>query len=108
LRHTDFAPLFAPNSRAEVPLAGRVGGRSIAGQIDRLCVREDAVWIVDYKSNRPPPMTLEGVSPAYIRQLAAYRSLLTVVYPAKPIRCFLLWTYEPRFMEIPDTLLADA
>ena len=28
---------------------------SIAGQIDRLAIEGDSVWIVDYKTNRPPP-----------------------------------------------------
>ena len=63
LRHPDYAPLFAPGSRAEVSLAGYVGGQPVSGQIDRLCVREDGVWIIDYKTNRPPPVKVEDVPP---------------------------------------------
>jgi ATP-dependent helicase/nuclease subunit A len=105
LRDPKYAPLFASGSRAEVPLVGRVGKDEIAGQVDRLCVREDGVWIVDYKSNRPPPAHVKDVPIAYKRQLAAYRAVLRKIYPQKPIRCFLLWTYAPKLMEIPARFL---
>lgn len=105
LRHPDYARLFAHPSRAEVPLVGRIGDRLVAGQVDRLCVRETEVWIVDYKTNRPPPQSSSGVADIYLRQLSAYRAVLREIYPDKTVRCFLLWTYEPRLMPIPDDLL---
>jgi len=94
-----FAPLFGPASRAEVPILGLVEGRAIAGQVDRLCVLEDEVWIVDYKTNRPPPTDARFVPPVYRRQLAAYRAVLERIYPAKRIRSFLLWTHTALLME---------
>ncbi len=100
LRHVDFAPLFGKDSRAEVPIVGIVNDRVIAGQVDRLCVRGDEVWIVDYKTNRPPPADASGVAPIYVKQLAAYREVLRVVYPQKTVRTFLLWTFGARLMEI--------
>ena len=104
LRNPDYAPLFGPGSRAEVALSGFYGKQKIAGQIDRLYVRDDEVWIVDYKSNRPPPVRVEDVSLAYRKQLAAYRAVLAEIYPGKAIRCFLLWTYKPLLMMIPENL----
>src|SRR5690606_10263513 len=59
LREAAFAPVFGPDSRAEVPLAGLVGSTVISGQVDRLVLTKDAVLVVDYKSNRPPPATAE-------------------------------------------------
>ncbi len=57
-----FAELFAPGSRAEVPIVGRLtrDGRTfrVSGQVDRLVVTGDAVLIADYKTNRP------GAAPA--------------------------------------------
>jgi ATP-dependent helicase/nuclease subunit A len=100
LRNPDYAPLFGSDSRAEVPLAGYIGNQPVAGQIDRLCVRKDGIWIIDYKSNRPPPARAEDVSKSYIQQLAAYRTVLAEIYPNTPIRCFLLWTYGAKLMEI--------
>ncbi len=100
-----FAPLFAPGSRAEVPLVGLVGDRAVSGRIDRLCVTDEAVWIVDYKTNRPPPKEVENVPVIYQQQMAAYRAALTRIYPGKQVRCVLLWTDGPFTMELPDGLL---
>lgn len=101
LRHPDFAPLFGPGSRAEVPLAGYAGGVPVAGQVDRLVEHGDEIWVVDYKTNRPPPRRVEDVPPAYRRQMEAYRALLANVYKGRKIRGFLLWTYTGWLQELP-------
>jgi ATP-dependent helicase/nuclease subunit A len=101
-----FAALFAPGSRAEVPVIGRIGNRIMPGQIDRLALVGDEVWIVDYKTNRPPPSDVADVPVAYLMQLAAYKAVLGQVYKDKAIKCFLLWTYRPLLMPVPDALLA--
>jgi ATP-dependent helicase/nuclease subunit A len=106
--HPDFAPLFQPGSIAEVPVIARIGGYDLEGQIDRLARVEDGLLILDYKTNRPPPKTLEEVAPAYIAQLAAYRRALKGLYPELPLRAALLWTDGPRLMEIPSTSLDAA
>ncbi|MCA1973110.1 MAG: PD-(D/E)XK nuclease family protein, partial [Caenispirillum sp.] len=106
-----FAPLFGPGSRAEVPIVGLVGRHVVAGQVDRLVVTEDAVLVVDYKTNRPPPLAVADVADAYLRQMAAYRGALKDLYPGRPVRCALLWTDGPRLMELPadrlDTLIEE-
>ncbi|HET6161663.1 MAG TPA: double-strand break repair helicase AddA [Dongiaceae bacterium] len=106
----DFAAIFGPHSRAEVPVvATRRGGDGktevVSGQIDRLVVLENEVWVVDFKSNRPAAMQLSHVSQQYVRQLSAYRSALASLYEDREIRCFLLWTEGPRLMEIPKDML---
>jgi ATP-dependent helicase/nuclease subunit A len=106
LDHPEAAPLFAPGSRAEVPIVGLVGGRALSAQVDRLAIRDGEVLVVDYKTNRPPPQRPEGVARLYLAQMAAYRAVLSLVYPGKAVRCFLLWTDVPRLMELPDVLLA--
>jgi ATP-dependent helicase/nuclease subunit A len=108
LEHPDFAPLFGPGSRAEVPVVGVVGERVLAGQIDRLLVTPEAVWILDYKTNRPPPQTVAEVPPVYLRQLGLYRAAVEEIYPDRAVRCLLLWTDVPALMEIPAGLLAPA
>ena len=106
-----FADVFAPGSRAEAPVAGMIdfGGASfpVAGQIDRLCVTDDSVMIIDYKTNRPPPATPAEVAPAYVAQMAAYRAVLARIYPGRQIRCALLWTEGPRLMELPASQLEN-
>jgi len=107
-----FAPVFGPESQAEVPLvaviprpAGSGPPLRLTGQIDRLAVLGDAVLIVDYKSNRVAAATLEQVAPVYLYQLAAYRMAVAEILPGKSVRAALLWTQGPRLMEIPQETL---
>jgi len=71
----ELAPAFGPGSRGEQPIIGRLGDRVISGQIDRLAVTDDAVYLVDFKTNRHPPAGLDGIPRLYLRQLAAYAGL---------------------------------
>jgi ATP-dependent helicase/nuclease subunit A len=100
-----FAHAFAPGSRAEVSIVGRLerpGGRPalVSGQIDRLVVTESEVLIVDFKTNHAPPSEPAEAPRGYVRQLALYRAVLAKLYPQRPIRAALLWTETPEFMEI--------
>jgi ATP-dependent helicase/nuclease subunit A len=100
-----FASLFAPGSRAEVSIVGRLErpGRPpalVSGQIDRLVVTPDEILIVDYKTNHAPPRSAAQAPPGYIRQLALYRAVLARLYPKRPVRAALLWTETLEMMEI--------
>jgi ATP-dependent helicase/nuclease subunit A len=98
-----FAPLFAPGSLAEVPVTGVTPqGRLVSGQIDRLLVRGDEVWIVDYKTNRAPPADETGIPAVYREQMRAYAVLMARIYPGHKVRSFLLWTTDARIMEIVE------
>jgi ATP-dependent helicase/nuclease subunit A len=105
LRHPDCAAAFAPGSLAEAPLAGRVRGRLIAGQVDRLVVTPGRILVLDFKTNRPPPVREEEVTPLYLRQMAAYRALLRAAYPDREVACVLIWTYGATVMPLPPTML---
>jgi ATP-dependent helicase/nuclease subunit A len=107
-----FAELFTPGSRAELPIVGRIavdGGDSIlvAGQVDRLAVTDDAVLIADYKSDRRVPRGLDEVEP-YVAQLALYQAVLARLYPNKAVRAALVFTEEPRLMEVSAAAMAAA
>ncbi len=107
-----FAPLFAPGSRAEVPIVGRIvrAGESallVSGQVDRLAVTANEVLIGDYKTNHPAPRRIEDVPPNYIRQLALYRAVIALLYPDRAITAALLWTEVPDLMEIPAAALDE-
>jgi len=110
LTHPDHAILFDENGLAEVPVVAALMDADkkpfiLSGQIDRLIVTSEAAIIIDYKSNRPPPMRIEHVSQAYLRQMAAYRLAVRNLYPEKPVRCLFLWTALPKLMALPDALL---
>jgi ATP-dependent helicase/nuclease subunit A len=108
VREASFAPLFRPGSLAEVPVVARIGAYDLEGQIDRLAEVDGSLLILDYKTNRPPPQTLDEVAPAYIAQLAGYRTALRGLFPGRTLRAALLWTDGPRLMEIPSPSLDDA
>jgi ATP-dependent helicase/nuclease subunit A len=108
LRNPTFAPLFGPQSRAEVAIVAEVASPNgagpalrLAGKIDRLVQEGDEVLIVDYKTNRPPPADPSGVADTYVLQLAAYRLAVARIFPQCSVRAAILWTDGPRIMEIP-------
>jgi ATP-dependent helicase/nuclease subunit A len=103
--HPEFARAWAGEGLAEAAIVARVGGRALSGRIDRVVVSSDAVYVLDYKTNRPPPARLEDVPETYVKQLAAYRAALAPLYPGRTIRAALIWTFAPRLQEIPAELL---
>jgi ATP-dependent helicase/nuclease subunit A len=101
----EIAAAFGSDSLAEAPIAGRVGGLLIAGQVDRLLVTPDRVLVLDYKTNRPPPRAVAAVAPLYLRQMAAYRAVLRLAFPGRAVDCALVWTYGATVMPLPGELL---
>ncbi len=100
-----FAAVFAPGSRAEVPVGGRLKGADgallrVSGQIDRLAVTDSEVLIVDFKTNRVPPRRAADAPPAYVDQLALYRAILLRIHPGRTVRAALLWSETAEIMEI--------
>lgn len=112
LDHPDFAPVFGPGSQAEVPIVAvfpRPDGAGpplrLTGQIDRLAILDGEALIVDFKTNRVPPATVEAVPPVYLYQLAAYRLAVREIVPNLIVRSALLWTHGAYLMEIPEEIL---
>ncbi|NQV83686.1 MAG: double-strand break repair helicase AddA [Rhodospirillales bacterium] len=105
MNHPDHADLFGPGSLAEVPVTGVLGATVLSGQIDRVLIAENAVTVIDFKTNRPPPEAEDAVAIVYLRQMAAYRELLRGIYPDRPVRALLLWTIGPRIMVLSDEIL---
>jgi ATP-dependent helicase/nuclease subunit A len=108
-----FGAVFAPGSRAEVPIVGRIARAdadpiAVAGQIDRLSVTNDAVLIADYKTDRAAPRRLDEVPEPYITQLALYRAVLARIYSEKTVRAALIFTAGPHVLEVPDAVLDKA
>lgn len=101
------AALFGPGSLAEVPLSAVVGdGVVVAGIVDRLCVTDDAVTVIDYKTGRHVPASAAEVAPAYLRQMAAYRDALGVIFPQKRVEAALLYTAGPKLIALDAAVLA--
>jgi ATP-dependent helicase/nuclease subunit A len=108
-----FAPLFAPGTRAEIPIVGRLAraGKAdlmVSGQIDRLAVTPDAILIADYKTDRPAPHRLTDIPKSYVAQLALYGAVLRQLYRDREVRAALVWTEVPAVIELPTDALDAA
>ena len=69
---------------------------AVSGRIDRMAVSDDAVEIVDFKTNRVPPAAVSDIPFEHRAQLAIYRAILTPLYPGREIRCGLIYTEAAR------------
>jgi ATP-dependent helicase/nuclease subunit A len=105
MAHPDLAPVFGPDSRAEVPLTGVVGNVVVGGLVDRLAVLPDRVLVADFKTNRRPPAKVEDTPVMYLRQMASYRAVLRSIFPNRAVLCALVWTREARVTILPDDKL---
>lgn len=106
-----LAAVFGPGALAEVDVAGALpalGGRRIAGRIDRLLVGPEAVTAVDFKSNRVVPDRPEAAPEAILRQMGAYAAALVPLWPGRRIETAVLWTRARRLMVLPPALTAAA
>lgn len=105
LGNPEWSDLFAEGSLAEVPVTAVVGGQVVAGTIDRLLVRPDRVRLIDYKTARRPPGTLDAVPAPTLRQMAAYAAALEVAFPGRTVEVGLLYTTGPRLIPVPPEVL---
>jgi ATP-dependent helicase/nuclease subunit A len=105
LRDPELLELFSSRGRAEQGLSGVVGGQVISGRVDRMSVRAGHVLVADFKTSRTPPARAEDVPVLYLRQMAAYRGVLALLYPGAKVACVLVWTEGPVAMMLPDGLL---
>ena len=107
-----LAPAFTPAGATvlrEVPLAADIPGLGpLSGTIDRLLVLPDRVVAIDYKSNAEVPATPRDVPDGILRQMAAYRAALTLIYPGRRIEAAVLWTASRSLMDLPDEVLEAA
>ncbi len=107
-----FADAFGPNARAEVPLIADLpelgAGVRVRGRIDRLAISDTHVLILDFKTNRAPPVTADDIPSAYLMQMALYRAATARLFPGRVIRCGFLWTAAPMFSSLNDAALDEA
>ncbi len=100
-----FADLFGPDALAEAPIAAVVGGEVIAGTVDRLCVGEARVRVVDFKTGRRVPRSVDEIPTYHLRQMSAYVAALRVVFPDRPVEAALLYTAGPTMFVLPDDVM---
>jgi ATP-dependent helicase/nuclease subunit A len=103
-----LAPLFGPETLAEVAVTAPWGERTLAGTIDRLVLSADRVLIIDYKSNAVIPDRPEAIPEGILRQLGAYAHMLAAIYPGRRVETAILWTRAPRLMPVDPEIVRAA
>jgi ATP-dependent helicase/nuclease subunit A len=101
-----FADLFGADALAEAPIAAVVaGGAVVSGTVDRLLVRDDRILVADFKTGRRVPASEAEIPAAHLRQMAAYRAALRVIFPDRPVAAALLYTAGPVLHPLSEALL---
>lgn len=103
--------LFAKSTIPEAELTAispTLDGRKLHGFIDRLCVSEEKILAVDYKSNQRVPTSPDEISEGILRQLGAYEETLTTIFPHHTIEMAILWTRSAQLMTVPHSLCQAA
>lgn len=109
LRDPAFAEIFAPGGRNEAAIAGTLpSGQLVNGRVDRLIIRPEQILIIDYKTDRPAPTDAAQIDASYIVQMAAYRAVLSDLYPDRPVRCALLYTDGPHLIELDGRAMSES
>ena len=102
-----FADLFGPHALAEAPITATLGdGLVVSGTVDRLLVTDDIVRVIDFKTGRHVPATLDDIPPYHRAQMAAYAAALAVIFPGRRIEAGLLYSAGPRMHLLPAAMLA--
>ena len=106
LAEPGFADIFGPAALAEIPLAATVDGQVVMGTADRLLVTPDTITVVDFKTARRPPTSVDGVPDSTMRQMAAYVAALETIYPGRAVKAAVLYTQTPQLIALPPGALA--
>ncbi len=100
-----LAALFGLGSVAEQPLTGLVANLVVSGRVDRMAVLDDRVLVADFKTGHDAPPDVADTPVPYLRQMAAYRAVLRLIWDGRPVVCALVWTRGPTVTVLPDWLL---
>ncbi|TDN79949.1 double-strand break repair helicase AddA [Stakelama pacifica] len=103
-----FADIFSGDALVEAPIVAVVDGDVISGTVDRLIVTDSKIRVVDFKTGRRAPATLDAIPEYHLRQMAAYVGALRAIFPGRVVEAALLYTAAPRLFVLPDALLVAA
>ena len=111
--HPQLAMVFAPGSRAEVPVVGSwtaPDGREVAvtGRIDRLSLVADRLILADFKTDTRPALDADGVKAQYVSQLALYAAVLKRALPGRTVEAMLVYTRAPLVLRFDQSQLDAA
>ena len=111
LKNPSLDFIFAIDSLAEVDLSAHLdelGGDPIQGSIDRLIVSKHKVMAIDFKTNQIVPKIAEQVPEGILRQMGAYASALSQIFPNHEVETAILWTKTQYLMQLPHQLVISS
>lgn len=98
---TFFDPSCYDTAWNEVPVQYRLGPALVHGVVDRMVLSDDCVHVVDYKTHRVGEDTAAGIADAFREQLRLYGTAAARLWPAQPVRTWILFTCNGRAVELP-------
>jgi ATP-dependent helicase/nuclease subunit A len=102
-----FAELFSADTLAEAPIAATLAnGMVVSGTVDRLLIEANRIRVVDFKTGRRAPRSLDDVPEYHLKQMAAYAEALSVIFPGRSVEAALLYTAGPRLIMLDDETMA--
>lgn len=103
-----LAMIFAPKTLQEVAITADIPGIGpISGRIDALITGKEII-AVDFKSNAVIPQSAAETPEAFLRQMGAYHSALSQIWPGRPVKTAICWTNNASLMEIPENICVTA
>ncbi|WCR53811.1 MAG: ATP-dependent helicase/nuclease subunit A [Wolbachia endosymbiont of Ctenocephalides orientis wCori] len=86
-----YGYLFDLEGKSEISLNGVINNEAVLVRLDRLCIMQDKVMIIDYKSHRNvSALSLNEIE----KQMLTYKILVQEVYPNKKIECMVIWVED--------------
>ena len=76
----------------EAPISFVHDGKQYFGIVDRICVGENTVWVVDYKTHRSPNAHIEEIKALHTEQMRMYHLGASKLWPRHKVRVSLLLT----------------
>lgn len=108
LQEPALAPIFAAGTLSEVQLTAPVGDARFNGIIDRLVLSPGRALVVDFKTNRVVPDSIDNCPEGILQQMGAYHRMLSAVYPDREIHTAVLWTATRTLMHLPHDIVLSA
>lgn len=109
LRNAKLKHLWGAGALPEVGITADIAGLGrLNGVIDRLIITEQAVLIVDFKTNILVPFSADACPEGLLRQMGAYAAMAAQIYPEHRVDTAILWTADASLMPLRADAVAAA
>ena len=93
-------PDYLPYAKTMIAAVALLILPMLAGTVDRLCIDEERVRVVDFKTGRNIPSGVADIPATHRAQMEAYAEALRVIFPGRTIESSLLYTAGPKLIQL--------